>query len=183
MAIPVLIIGKSGSGKSTSLRNFGEKELALVNVIKKPLPFRKKFESTLETDDYKTIAESIYKTKKKAIVIDDSGYLITNQFMKNHSKAGGGNSVFNLYNDLADRFWNLIEFMKNKVDQDKIVYFIMHEDKNDAGDIKPKTIGKLLDEKVCIEGMFTIVLRTDIEDGKYIFKTHTDGKDVTKTPI
>ncbi|MFR7544759.1 MAG: AAA family ATPase [Clostridia bacterium] len=183
MAIPVLIIGKSGSGKSTSLRNFNEKELAFVNAIKKPLPFRKKFESTLETDDYKTIAESIYKTKKKAIVIDDSGYLITNQFMKNHSKAGGGNSVFNLYNDLADRFWNLIEFMKNKVDQDKIVYFIMHEDKNDAGDIKPKTIGKLLDEKVCIEGMFTIVLRTDIEDGKYIFKTHTDGKDVTKTPI
>lgn len=103
--------------------------------------------------------------------------------MKNHSKAGGGNSVFNLYNDLADRFWNLIEFIKNKVDQDKIVYFIMHEDKNDSGDIKPKTIGKLLDEKVCVEGMFTIVLRTDIEDRKYVFKTHTDGKDVTKTPI
>ncbi len=183
MAIPVLIIGKSGSGKSTSLRNFNEKELAFVNVIKKPLPFRKKFESTLETDDYKTIIESIYKTKKKAIVIDDSGYLITNQFMKNHSKSGGGNSVFNLYNDLADRFWNLIEFIKNKVDQDKIVYFIMHEDKNDSGDIKPKTIGKLLDEKVCVEGMFTIVLRTDIEDRKYVFKTHTDGKDVTKTPI
>lgn len=183
MAIPILIIGKSGSGKSTSLRNFNEKELAFVNVIKKPLPFRKKFESTLETDDYKTIAESIYKTKKKAIVIDDSGYLITNQFMKNHSKSGGGNSVFNLYNDLADRFWNLIEFIKNKVDQDKIVYFIMHEDKNDSGDIKPKTIGKLLDEKVCVEGMFTIVLRTDIEDRKYVFKTHTDGKDVTKTPI
>lgn len=152
-------------------------------MIKKPLPFRKKFESTLETDDYKTIIESIYKTKKKAIVIDDSGYLITNQFMKNHSKSGGGNSVFNLYNDLADRFWNLIEFIKNKVDQDKIVYFIMHEDKNDSGDIKPKTIGKLLDEKVCVEGMFTIVLRTDIEDRKYVFKTHTDGKDVTKTPI
>ena len=73
--------------------------------------------------------------------------------------------------------------MKNKVDPNKIVYFMMHEDKNDAGDIKPKTIGKLLDEKVCIEGMFTIVLRTDIEDGKYIFKTHSDGKDVTKTPI
>ena len=178
-----MIIGKSGSGKSTSLRNFNEKELAFVNVIKKPLPFRKKFESTLETDDYKTIIESIYKTKKKAIVIDDSGYLITNQFMKNHSKSGGGNSVFNLYNDLADRFWNLIEFIKNKVDQDKIVYFIMHEDKNDSGDIKPKTIGKLLDEKVCVEGMFTIVLRTDIEDRKYVFKTHTDGKDVTKTPI
>lgn len=67
MAISVLIIGKSGSGKSTSLRNFGEKELALVNVIKKPLPFRKKFESTLETDDYRTIVEKIYKTTKKSM--------------------------------------------------------------------------------------------------------------------
>ncbi len=183
MAIPVLIIGKSGSGKSTSLRNFGEQELALVNILKKPLPFRKKFESTLETDDYRTIVEKIYKTTKKSIAIDDAGYLITNQFMKNHSKSAGGNSVFNLYNDLADRFWNLIEFMKNKIAPDKIVYFMMHEDKSDSGDVKPKTIGKLLDEKVCIEGMFTIVLRTTIEDGKYVFKTHTDGKDVVKTPI
>ena len=79
MGIPVLIIGKSGSGKSTSLRNFDEKELALINVINKPLPFRKKFESTLCTDDYNTIAKGILQTQKKAIVIDDAGYLITNQ--------------------------------------------------------------------------------------------------------
>lgn len=183
MAIPVLIIGKSGSGKSTSLRNFGEKELALINVAKKPLPFRKKFESTMNTDNYNEIMKGIFSTNKKSIVIDDAGYLITNHFMSKHSSAGGGNGVFTLYNELGDHFWTLIEFVKNKVAEDKIVYFIMHEDKNDNGDVKPKTIGKLLDEKVCIEGMFTIVLRCLNIDNKHIFKTQSDGLDVCKTPL
>ena len=183
MGIPVLIIGKSGSGKSTSLRNFDEKELALINVINKPLPFRKKFESTLCTDDYNTIAKGILQTQKKAIVIDDAGYLITNQFMNNHSKVGGGNAVFNLYNDLGDKFWSLIEFVKNRLSGDKIVYFNMHEDKNEFGDIKPKTIGKILDDKVCIEGMFTIVLRCMNDNNKHYFTTQSNGADVAKTPL
>lgn len=183
MGIPVLIIGKSGSGKSTSLRNFDEKELALINVIRKPLPFKKKFESTLNTDDYLKILKAMASTEKKAIVIDDAGYLITNNFMKKHSSAGSGNGVFTLYNDIADNFWRLIESVKTSLSSDKIVYFIMHEDKNDFGDVKPKTIGKLLDEKVCIEGMFTIALRAIADNNKYIFKTQTDGSDVCKTPL
>ena len=183
MGIPVLIIGKSGSGKSTALRNFEENELALVNVLRKPLPFRKKFESTINTDKYQTIMKLILKTNKKAIVIDDAGYLITNQFMSNHSKVGGGSAVFDLYNTLGDSYWSLIEFVKNKLDNDKIVYFNMHEDKNDFGDIRPKTIGKLLDEKVCIEGMFTIVLRCMNDKNRHYFITQSDGQDVSKTPL
>lgn len=183
MAIPVLIIGKSGSGKSTSLRNFGEKELALINVAKKPLPFRKKFESTMNTDNYSEIMKGIFNTIKKSIVIDDAGYLITNHFMSKHSTAGGGNGVFTLYNELGDHFWTLIEFVKNKVAEDKIVYFIMHEDKNDNGDVKPKTIGRLLDEKVCIEGMFTIALRCMTDNNKHFFRTQSNGADICKTPI
>lgn len=183
MGIPVLIIGKSGSGKSTSLRNFNEEELALVNVLKKPLPFKKKFKSTISTDDYQTILKAIFKTEKKSIVIDDAGYLITNHFMNKHSTAGGGNGVFNLYNEIGDHFWGLIEFVKNKLPDNKIVYFMMHEDKNDFGDIKPKTIGKLLDEKVCIEGMFTIALRCMSDNSKHFFKTQSDGSDICKTPI
>jgi len=183
MGIPVLLIGKSGSGKSTSLRNFKEDELALINVSKKPLPFKKKFESTLNTDDYQVILKGIFQTEKKVIVIDDAGYLITNHFMRKHSSTGGGSGVFNLYNEIGDHFWELIEFVKNKLPEDKIVYFIMHEDKQDNGDVKPKTIGKLLDDKVCVEGMFTIVLRCMSENGKHFFRTQTDGVDVTKTPI
>lgn len=183
MGIPVLIIGKSGSGKSTSLRNFEEKELALINVMKKPLPFRKKFESTLNTDDYQKIAKGIANTEKKSIVIDDSGYLITNHFMNKHSSIGGGNGVFNLYNEIGDYFWRLIEFVKNKLPEDKIVYFIMHESVEDNGDIKPKTIGRLLDEKVCIEGMFTIALRCMVDNNRHYFRTQSNGADICKTPI
>ena len=182
MAIAVLIIGKSGSGKSTSLRNFGEKELGLINVIGKPLPFRKKFENVVISDKYEIIKKCLSKTEKKSIVIDDAGYLITNTFMNNHSTAGKGNGVFTLYNDIGDQFWRLIKHIES-LEPQKIVYLIMHEDKSDLGDVKPKTIGKMLDEKVCVEGMFSIVLRSMFYDGEYIFKTKTDGSDVTKTPL
>ena len=183
MGIPVMIMGKSGSGKSTSLMNFAENELYLIKGLKKPLPFKKKFPSTIETDDYQIIMKAMIKSRKKAIVIDDAGYLITNSFMRGHSSTGAGNGVFALYNDIGDRFWQLINCVTDKLSEDKIVYFMMHEDKSDMGDIKPKTIGRLLDEKVCLEGMFTIILRCITEDGKHIFKTKTDGADVTKTPM
>ena len=183
MAIPILVIGKSGSGKSTSMRNFKKDEIGLINVLKKPLPFKGKFDSTIETDDYATIMKAILGTDKKIIVIDDAGYLITNHFMRRHSSTGGGNGVFTLYNELGDHFWTLIEFIKNKVSSDKTVYLIMHEDQSESGSIKPKTIGKLLDEKVCIEGMFTIVIRAMVDNERHYFKTQSDGSDVCKTPI
>ena len=182
MGIPILIVGKSGSGKSASLRNFKNDEIGLINVSKKPLPFRGSFDSTLSSDDYPTIMKALKQTSKKSVVIDDSGYLIVNQFMKGHSSAGSGNAIFGFYNKVGDSFWNLIELVKTLPD-DKIVYFIMHEDKNEFGDIKPKTIGKILDEKVCLEGMFTVVLRAYKDDKKYVFKTQSDGFDVCKSPI
>lgn len=182
MAQLCLLLGPSGSGKSTSMRNFAHDELALINVNKKPLPFRGKFDSTLETTDYDVIEKAILTTKKRSIVIDDAGYLITHQFMTGH-RENKGNAVFELYNDLADNFYKLIKFCQVRVPSDKIVYFTMHVDKNDFGESKPKTIGKLLDEKVCVEGLFTIVLGAECKDGKYIFHTKTDGLNVVKTPM
>ncbi|MEG2625786.1 MAG: AAA family ATPase [Christensenella sp.] len=182
MAIPVLIIGKSGSGKSASLRNFKEDEVGVINVLGKPFPFRNKLKA-ITTTDYSEIMKTAYSCKSKSIVVDDAGYLITDQFMKGHSKGGGGNSVFALYNDLGDSFYNFVQFIIRKIPKDKIVYLLMHEEKNDFGDIKPKTIGKLLDEKVCLEGMFTIVLRAFGDGEKYIFLTASNGLDVCKTPI
>lgn len=182
MAQVILLLGKSGSGKSTSMRNFAHDELALINVNKKPLPFKGKFDSTLESTQYEQIEKAIFSTQKKVIVIDDAGYLITNQFMMGHGE-NKGNAVFELYNSLADNFYKLIKFCQEKVSDDKTVYFVMHEDKNDFGDIKPKTIGKLLDEKVCVEGLFTIALRAECLNGEYIFHTKTDGSDVTKAPL
>lgn len=182
MGIPVLIIGKSGSGKSASLRNFQPGEVGIVNVLGKPLPFRNKLQA-VQTDDYKKVYAAITKAKTDCIVIDDSGYLMTNQFMRGHSNTGAGNAIFTFYNDLGDQFWHLVRYVVENLPPQRVVYFMMHEDKNDFGDVKPKTIGKMLDEKVCVEGMFTIVLRSMLVNGKHVFRTQTDGMDVCKTPI
>ena len=185
MSLPVLLIGKSGSGKSASLRNFKAEEVDVINVESKPLPFRNNF-VTINTDDYRATCKAIKNSKKKVVVVDDAGYLITNAFMRGHASQGTGNAMFSFYNQLADNFWKLITYIKSMdkdEDKNKIVYIIMHDQKNDYGDIKPKTIGKLLDDKVCIEGMFTICLRSMLDDGKFVFRTRSDGFDVTKTPL
>ena len=174
--IPVLIMGESGSGKSTSMRNFNENEIGVINVLGKPLPFRNSLKMA-NTDNYEEIKQIISKTKTKTVVIDDSNYLITNEFMRTSKDTG-----YQKYNDMGNHFWNLINFVKN-LEGDKIVYFFMHSETTDDGRIIPKTIGKMLNEKVCIEGMFTIVLRAMYDNGKYIFKTKTNGYDVCKTPL
>ena len=183
MGIGVLIIGEAGRGKSTSLRNFKSDEVGIINVISKPLPFKNiNGLKTVDTDNYADVKKVIEGSKTPSIVIDDAGYLITNQFMRKHSNTGGGNAVFSLYNDIADSFWNLTEQIK-KLPNNKIVYILMHEDKNDFGDIKPKTIGKLIDEKVCLEGLFSIVLRAKKVDKNYYFFTQATDGDVAKSPI
>lgn len=163
------------------MRNCDDK-FGIINVLGKPMPFPAKLK-TFVTDDYEKIKGVLAKSTTQSIVIDDAGYLMTNQFMRGHSQAGQGNAIFAFYNTLGDSFWNLIQFIVHNTPNDKLVYCMMHEDKNDFGDVKPKTIGKMLDEKVCIEGMFTIVLRSKCENGEYYFATRTDGLDVTKTPI
>lgn len=185
MAVATLVMGRSGSGKSASLRNV-EGNWLLVNVNNKPLPFKKKDNiGIVSTDDYlkiKTILMQCVEKNVKSVVIDDAGYLLTSKFMAGHRGKTGG-AQFDLYNEIADNYYNLIKFICEGLPDDMIVYIFMHADKNDFGETKPKTIGKLLDEKVCVEGMFSIVLHALKVDGKYVFATSTDGLDVTKTPM
>ena len=107
MGIPVLIIGKSGSGKSASMKHCVGRDFNLVRVLNKPLPFRGKINGWV-TDDYAVVHKALKCAPAKSIIIDDAGYLITNYFMKNHSTKGKGNDVFGLYNTLGDSFWNLM---------------------------------------------------------------------------
>lgn len=182
MATPVLVIGKSGAGKSTSLRNCaGNKNWNLIRVLNKPLPFKGKIDGW-HTDDYQQVMKCLAGSKAKSIVIDDAGYLITNMFMRGHASQGAGNAIFSFYNKIGDNFWALIDFI-TKLPEDKIVYLFMHEDSNENGDIRPKTIGKILDEKVNVEGMFTIVLRCIEESGKHLFVTQAADGAVSKSPM
>lgn len=181
MGIPVLIIGKSGSGKSRSLKNCVGKDFGVIRVLNKPLPFRGKLPGNV-CNDYGKIKNAIKDNRwPKSIVIDDAGYLIAGQFMDGHNTTGKGNAVFSLYNQLADDFYRLIRTIADEAPADRIVYVIMHEDTNEFGDIKPKTIGKLLDEKVCLEGMFTIVLRA-VKGERYMFVTQSRDGAVSKSP-
>lgn len=175
----ILIYGRSGSGKSRSLCNFGEDEIFLVQTIKKRLPFRKQFKYTFVSDNVMSIMAGLQKMPTKVAAIDDAGYLMTNEFMKRHGKKGA--NQFDLYNDIADNFWKLIDSVKALPD-DVIVYIIMHEDSNDYGETKLRTIGKLLNDKVCIEGMCTVVLRCVIEGDQHLFLTQGTGTDISKSP-
>lgn len=170
-------MGQSGSGKSTSMRNFKRGECFLINVSKKPLPFKADLHNA-KTDNYKAITEYLKKSEIKTIVIDDCQYLMANEFMRNAKVTG-----FQKFTDIGLNFWNLIQTVINDLSDDKIVYFLAHTERDKEGNEKMKTIGNMLDEKITIEGLFTIVLKTVVQDGAYNFSTQTNGHDPVKSPI
>ncbi|MBO5715253.1 MAG: AAA family ATPase [Clostridia bacterium] len=176
MAILCMIYGQSGTGKSTSLRNFKHEEVAVINVSGKPLPFRGNIKP-YNSDNYQKIMSAISQTERKSIVIDDSTYLMVNEFMRTAKQTG-----YQKYTDMAVSFNQLIEFAAALPD-DKVVYFMGHSDQSDDGREHFKTIGKMLDNYVTVEGRFTIVLKTVVQDGRYMFSTQNNGQDTVKSPM
>ncbi len=177
MAIPVLILGQSGTGKSYSMKNFNEDEICLISVQKALLPFRKKFTETVVTDKYSEIFKAMKATNKKVIVIDDTQYLMCNEFMRRATEKG-----FDKFTEIAQNFWSLVVQEVNDLPADTIVYLLCHTSTDENGVEKMKTIGKLVDEKITPEGLFTIVLKTAVSDGNYAFVTQNNGKDTVKSP-
>ena len=176
MAVICLILGESGTGKSASMRNFANGEVALVNVAKKPLPFRGKFNEVCGTNvaDIKAFMED---AKEKVIVVDDAQYIMAFPYIRRIEEGG-----WDKYNEIQSYFFKVIDTAKN-LDDDKIVFFLSHIETRDDGRQKIKTIGKMLDEKITVEGMFTVVLKTFVSDGKYYFATQNNGRDTVKSPI
>lgn len=174
--IPILIIGHSGSGKSASLRNLTKEDYSLVNPLAKRLPF-KGGQAGLESCDYELIKKFIQETPKDIIVIDDSNYLLTMEMMKKAKETGYGK-----FTDIALNYWKLIDFIKN-LDGNKRVYLMSHEDIDEYGNVGVKTVGKMLSNQCCIEGLYTIVLRAINENGKFQFRTKTAGNDIVKSPM
>lgn len=177
MAIITMIYGQSGTGKSTSMRNFKKGELSVINVSNKPLPFKADF-AVANTQDYEQIKEMIKKSSSPSIVIDDATYLIVNEYMRNAKTTG-----FQKFTDMALNFWNLLQFCIYEIPNDKTIYFMGHSETAEDGREHFKTIGKMLDNTVVPEGYFTTVLKTSVQDGQYSFITHNTGFDTVKSPI
>ena len=176
MGIPVLILGESGSGKSTSLRNFEPDEISVFNVAGKRLPFKKKL-PVATTADYRQIIAGLAKCTKKTYAIDDSQYLLCFEMFDRAKETGYGK-----FTDMATNFYNLIQFVLKKMPEDTIVYFLHHTENID-GKTKAKTIGKMLDEKLTVEGLFNIVLLCQTDGINYKFVTQSDGYTTAKSPM
>ena len=181
MAVIVAVMGESGTGKSTSLRNFKQGEASVVNVSKKPLPFRNTL-SVLKTDNYQDIQTVLTRAQAKSIVIDDAQYLMAFEYMHRAKEKG-----FEKFTDIGANFFNLTQTAASLSD-DKIIYFLFHIERTKDGNEKCKTIGQLLDEKITLEGLFTIVLKTVVLlDGnnqrQFCFATVNNGSDTVKTPM
>lgn len=178
MGIPCLILGESGSGKSASLRNFEPADVSIFNVAAKPLPFRKKLPSRA-TSDYSAIMQGISQSQKKAFVIDDSQYLLCFEIFAKAKETGYGK-----YTDMALHFYNLVQFVIRQTPPDVIVYFLHHTDTDaNTGKIKAKTMGKMLDNQLTLEGLFAIVLMCYTDGKKHVFITQSDGLTTAKSPM
>ena len=186
MGIPVLILGESGSGKSTSLRNFSKNDVGVINVASKPLPFKSEIKpynlnreaKKQKLNRYELLYKVMKKSKVKSIVIDDSQYLMA---FDSFEKANVRN--YEKFTTMAVNFEQLIEFCIDELDEDKIVYFLHHTETTDNGKIKAKTIGKMLDNQLTVEGLFSIVLLCTCDKTGHYFITQSDGTTTAKSPM
>lgn len=177
MGIPVLILGESGSGKTYSIKNFNKDEVGIFLVEKTRLPFKKDFK-IVKNATYSTIMKALSNPTLKKYVIDDSQYLLVNEMFDRAKEIG-----YNKFTDIALKFRNLIHYINQKLPDDVIVYFLHHtEIDNTSGKLKAKTIGKMLDEKLTVEGCFDIVLLTQIENDEHYFLTQNNGNSTVKSP-
>lgn len=179
MGVLVFVLGRSGTGKSFSMRNFDNDKLAVVNVQGKILPFKGAGSiETVNTDQSDKIVKAIEELAQsyKSIVVDDYQYVMANEFMRRAAERG-----FDKFTEIARHAWDIADCVRT-LPSDVIVYIMCHTDTDSEGTERLKTIGKLLDEKICLEGMSTIVLKTNVSDGQYTFLTQNNGKDTVKSP-
>ena len=180
MANKILIMGESGTGKSTSMRNFGSDEIAIVNPVGKPLPFRGKFDTLNGATESRKITQFMDKAVadgKKVIVVDDFQYILSVPYMNRIKEAG-----WDKWNDFGDNYFTILNHV-NEMPEDVNVYFLTHTETLENGITTIKLIGKLFREKITIEGLFTIVLQTQVNEGNYYFLTQNSGKNTVKSPM
>lgn len=187
MSIATLILGSSGSGKSTSLRNLDPAKTLLIQCIKKPLPFRsanwivkpssKAPGNVVQTDDPVLIEKLMHTSPHEIVVIDDYQAVMVNELMNRSSEKG-----YDKFTDIGKHAFNIFR-AAGALAQERRVYVLAHTQTDDFGQVRMKTVGKMVDQTLVPEGYFTIVLRTETINGQYLFSTQTNGQDCCKSPI
>ena len=177
MGIPVLIMGESGSGKSTSLRNFSPEEIGIFNVASKPLPFRASGMKLINKAGYGDIISALKRNTMHCYAIDDSQYLMCFELFEHAKDTGYGK-----FTDMALHFYSLLQSVINDTDSSTIVYFLHHVEVED-GFSRAKTVGKMLREKLTVEGFFSIVLLCTTDEKGHHFITQSEGHSTAKSPM
>jgi len=177
MAIPVLIIGESGSGKTYSIRNLDPATTGILSVEKGRLPFKGDFK-VVKNATYTTIESALKRASMKTYIVDDSQYLMVNEEFDRFRENG-----YQKYAEMALNFRNLIHMVNKEMPDNIIVYFLHHTQTTADGAIKAKTIGKMIDDKLTLEGCFDIVLMARIMNGEYVFQTKGESGMTVKSPV
>lgn len=187
MSVATLVIGESGSGKSSSLRNLDPKNTTIVQCIRKPLPFRadgwktretmKSEGNVIQTDSSPVIEMILRKSRSDVVVIDDYQAVLVNELVSRSSEKG-----YEKFTDIAKNAWNIFN-AAGSLEPHRRVYILAHTQTDDLGNIRMKTVGKMVDQTLVPEGYFTIVLRAVRVNGNYMFHTQTNGQDCCKSPI
>lgn len=185
MSIATLILGQSGTGKSTSLRNLNPSDVLLIQSIRKPLPFKSKDWKVLTgeggsiyvSDNSEQIIKIMHKCTRPIIILDDMQYIMANEYMRRAQETG-----FSKFTEIGKKTWDIFN-AASQLDDNKRVYILSHTEENDQGKTKIKTIGKMLDEKITLEGMVTVCMQTAIINDQYVFMTRNNGNNTVKTPI
>lgn len=178
MGLPVLVLGESGSGKTYSIKNMDADTVGIFAVEKSLLPFKSKGHKVAKNATYQMIMATLQKPQLKRYIIDDSQYLMANEFFDRAKETG-----YQKFTDIGLHFRNLIHYINKSLPDDVIVYFLHHtEIDSNTGKTKAKTVGKMLDSHLTIEGCFNIVLQAVAEGKDHYFITQSDGSNTAKSP-
>lgn len=177
MGVGVLVLGASGSGKSTSMRNFKKGEVLVLNVAGKRLPFRGALDM-INNATYEKIGKALMAQQYKTYVVDDSQYLLAFDMFDRAKETGYGK-----FTDLAVRFKNMLTYVNQKTPDDCVVFFLHHTETDENGRTKAKTVGKMLDNQLTVEGLFSVVLLAQTDGDNYRFVTQSDGATTAKSPM
>jgi hypothetical protein len=160
------------------MRNFGTDEVTLINVAGKPLPFRGKYKYQVKSSDVNTICKVITKPPTKTVVLDDAQYVMAFEFFDRAKEIG-----YQKFIDIGVNFRKIVNAVINDAPDDVVVYFMQHVETTNEGKVKAKTIGKMLDEKLTVEGLFSVVLMCNTDGKRHWFSTQSDGSNTVKSPI